>query len=46
MFNYLYRKFFFKVPQLGDNLDTRTEDEKLTAFDNREIAFAGSPATE
>ena len=43
MFNYLYRKFFFKVPQLGDNLDTRTEGEKLTAFDNREIAFAGSP---
>ena len=43
MFNYLYRKFFFKVPQLGDNLDTRTDDEKLTAFDNREIAFAGSP---
>ena len=43
MFNYLYRKFFFKPPHLGDNQDTRTEGEKLNAFDNREIAFAGSP---
>lgn len=43
MFNYIYRTFFFKPPHLGDNQDTRTDDEKLTAFDNREIAFAGSP---